>query len=278
MDIEQVLRGLGGAAQTDTVLHLGVSAAQLARALRGRQVWQPGPDVLAVHGAPPAFVQAVCRGGVLTCVSAAGHFGLWQVREPRQLHLALPPRHPILHSRLTRPADGPPVAALADVLIHGLLCLPVPESVVLVESAVNRGLASTDLLRRTLLAGTGGGTASVGCALAALDLIQPGSSSVLQILARVVFRRFGFDVATQVWITGFGVVDFLLEGCLIVELCGPEVDLHKSRFSSVSGQELAATAAGYQLLRVPYTEAMNRPQLMSGRLRRALREGRALAG
>ncbi len=278
MDIEQVLRGLGGAARTDTVLQLGVSAAQLARALRGRQVWQPGPDVLAVHGAPRAFVQAVCRGGVLTCVSAAGHFGLWRVREPRQLHLALEPQHPVLHSRLTRPAAGPPVAGVEEVLIHALLCLPMPESVVLVESAVNRGLASPELLRRTLLAGTGGATVSVGCALAALNLVQPGSSSVLEILARVVFRRFGFDVATQVWISGVGIVDFLLEGCLIVELGGAEVDLHKSQFRSDSGLELAANAAGYQFLRVPYTVAVNRPQILSGRLRRALGERRLLAG
>ncbi len=312
MDIEQVLRGLGGAARTDTLPQLGVTAAQLARAVRGRQVWQPGPDVVSVHGAPEEFVQAVCHGGVLTCASAAGQFGLWRVREPRRLHLALPrqrrlgheakpghepgdeqaratgsgpkcsdfrpPRHPVLHSRLTRPAAGPPVAALEEALIHALLCLPVLESVVLVESAVNRGLATTDLLRGTLLAGTGGGTGSAGRALTALDLVQPGSSSLLEVLARVVFRRFGFDVATQVWISGVGIVDFLIEGCLIVELCGPEVDLHNSQFRADSCLELAAIAAGYQLLRVPYTDAVNRPQLMSGRLRRALGEGRLLAG
>ncbi len=288
IDIEQVLRGLGGAARTDTVLQLGVSAAQLGRALRGRQVWQPGPDVLAVHGAPEAYVQAVCRGGVLTCVSAAGEFGLWRLRAPRQLHLALPPRHPVLHSRPARPAAGPPVAALEEVLIHALLCLPMPESVVLVESAVNRGLVTTDLLRRTLLrrtlprralpAGTGGATVGAGRALTALGLVQPGSGSVLEILARVMFRRFGFDVATGVWISGVGIVDFLLEGRLIVELRGPEVDLHKSQFRSDSGLERAAKAAGCQFLPVPYTEAVSRPQLLSGRLRRALAEGRLLAG
>ncbi|MBG0740887.1 hypothetical protein IV500_16040 [Paeniglutamicibacter antarcticus] len=318
MDIEQVLRGLGGAARTGTLLQLGVTAAQLVRAVRSRQVWQPGPDVLSIYGAPEEFVQAACQGGVLTCVSAAGQFGLWRVREPRQLHLAFPQqrrlghepcdepdherdnephdepvgasvpgpsyssftplRHPILHSRLTRPAAGPPVAALEDALIHALLCLPMPESVVLVESAVNRGLATTDLLRQTLLAGTDAATVRAGHALTALDLVHPGSSSALEVLARVVFRRFGFDVATQVWICGVGVVDFLIEGCLIVELAGPDVELHKSQFRADFCLELAAIAAGYALLRVPYTEAVNRPQLLSGRLRRALGEGRLLAG
>jgi hypothetical protein len=49
---------------------------------------------------------------------------------------------------LTHPGVAGPVAALPDVLLHALLCLPPLESLVMVESAYNRGDIDLTFLRR----------------------------------------------------------------------------------------------------------------------------------
>ena len=60
----------------------------------------------------------------------------------------------------------------------------------MVECAYNRGETDPDFLRR-LLPG-----ARNGRARAVLQLAEQGSDSLLETVARVLFRRHGFDVRT----------------------------------------------------------------------------------
>jgi hypothetical protein len=50
--------------------------------------------------------------------------------------------------------------------------------------------------------------------------VEGGADSLLETLARILFREAGIATQTQVWLDGIGTVDFLLEGFLIVELDG----------------------------------------------------------
>jgi hypothetical protein len=51
---------------------------------------------------------------------------------------------------LFEPHPRRPVAALGDVLIHALRCLPFRESLIMVECAVGRGDMTLDFLRQRL--------------------------------------------------------------------------------------------------------------------------------
>lgn len=42
--------------------------------------------LMALVGAPPEFAEAYRQGGLLTCISAAPHHGLWQLRPASELH------------------------------------------------------------------------------------------------------------------------------------------------------------------------------------------------
>ncbi|SDP62964.1 hypothetical protein SAMN04487914_12171 [Arthrobacter sp. ok909] len=107
-----------------------------------------------------------------------------------------------------------PVAALGDVLIHALRCLPFRESLIMVECAVGRGDMTLDFLRQRLPRTRNGRARDV------LTWVDRGAESLLETLARTDFRQAGIRVETQVYIEGVGYVDLLLERRLIVELDG----------------------------------------------------------
>ncbi|MDJ0356185.1 hypothetical protein [Paenarthrobacter sp. PH39-S1] len=297
MDVEQVLRSLGGAARTEALVQRGFTTAQLARAVAGKQVQTRERGILAVPGAPAAFVQALRHRGVLTCASAAGQYGLWVVAEPCLIHLAvgnglrgpetgpqpvlysapragphpvpLPEPRTVLHAApLSCPVTGAPVAALEDVLIHALFCLPIPESVVMVESAVNQGLVDPEVLRRHLPASRD------GKARTALDLVEEGADSPWETLARILFRRFGFEVQAQSWVHGVGVVHFLIDGYLVAEIVGLERRPPAGQFASAPWRDAAAGISGHVLLRIQYPDVLYRPQRVAERVQLALRARR----
>ncbi len=307
MDVEQVLRTLGGVARTETLVQRGIVPAQLARAVAGKRVQLREPGILAVPGVPDVFVQAVRHRGVLTCASAAGQYGLWLVREPAVAHLAagnglcrpdqgsplapearVPPElgaRPVLRpvprygpsgvvlgqpavlhpAPLSFPVIGPPVAALEDVLVHALFCLPMPESVVMVESAVNLGLVHQDALRRQLPA-----EREVE-ARTALDLVEAGADSLWETLARILFRRFGIEARAEAWVHGVGVVHFLIGGYLIAEIDGLDSGPLGSLFTPGPWRDDAVGIAGCSVLRIRYRDLLDRPQQVAERIRLELR-------
>ncbi|MCY1673114.1 DUF559 domain-containing protein [Pseudarthrobacter sp. SL88] len=106
------------------------------------------------------------------------------------------------------------VAALADVLIHALRCLPFAESLVMVECAVSRGDMTLEFLVQRLPGKRD------GKARAVLEWVDTGADSLLETLARTYFRRAGIRVETQVYLERVGYIDLLLDGWLVVELDG----------------------------------------------------------
>ena len=209
----------GGAARRPALAGLGVDDAALRRAVRSGVALQPCRGLYALPTAVPDHLALLRRRQLLTCVSAAPFYGLWTLEQAGPLH--------VYHRRgdgadgetghvglLLEPQPHRPVAALGDVLIHALRCLPFRDSLVMVECAVGRGDMTLDFLRRRL-PGTRNGRARE-----VLRWVDRGAESVLETLARTYFRQAGIRVETQVHIDGVGYVDLLLEGRLIVELDG----------------------------------------------------------
>jgi hypothetical protein len=129
MDVFTALTICGGAARRPALARLGIDDAALRRAVRAGVV-QPCRGLYALSAADSASVALLRRRQLLTCVSAAPFYGLWVIGSGGPSHV---------HHRRGQTIDGEvahrgllfephphrPVAALADVLIHALRCLPL---------------------------------------------------------------------------------------------------------------------------------------------------------
>lgn len=259
MNVLTALALCGGVARRPALARLGIDDAGLRRAVR-RGVLQPERGVYALPTAAVGDVALVQRRQLLTCISAAPFYGLWTVDSSG-------PRH--IHHRRGDVFDGevqhgglllPPqanrsVAALADVLIHALRCLPELEALVMVECAVGRGDMTVEFLRQRLPGKRNGKARLV------LDWVDRGAESLLETLARTYFRKAGIRVQTQVYIEGVGYVDLLLEGWLIVELDGR----HHGDWAQVkkdNRRNNESAVQGFTALRYYYPDVIYQPENM----------------
>lgn len=269
MQPTEFLAAHGGVARLAHLRRAGFSRREVGRAVSAGLMLNGRHGVYRLPLANADFVRAYEVNAAVTCVSAAGHYALWTLQAPSQPHLAA------CHRRLPRGILAhrfsgnistmlPPVLPLKDVLLHALQCLPELEALVMVECAYSHGEIDLDFLRR-LLPGTRNGRAR-----AVLDLVERGSDSLLETVARVLFRRHGFDVQTQVYLQGIGYVDFLLNGCLIVEIDGVGFHLNKPQFKKDIRRNNVGAASGYRVLRYLYEDVVHRPDEMLEQIRQAL--------
>lgn len=269
MQLSDFLSRQGGVARLAHLRGAGFTRGEIDKAVGAGLVLQPRHGVYRLPGANVDFAQAYNANAALTCISAAPHYGLWALKEPDGAHLAAS------HHRLPRGVSAhrfhgsistllPPVLPLKHVLVHALQCLPELEALVMVECAYNRGETDPDFLRQ-LLPG-----ARNGRARAVLQLAEQGSDSLLETVARVLFRRHGFDVRTQVYLEGIGYVDFLLHGCLIVEIDGVGFHLNKPQFKKDIRRNNVGAAGGYRVLRYLYEDVVHHPERMLEQIRLAL--------
>jgi very-short-patch-repair endonuclease len=272
VDPSRIIKAAGGVLLTRDVVAKGATEAGIRLAVRSGAVWRVERGLLAVPGADPELVAAGRSRGLLTCVSAAQRFNLWHLRPAPQPHY--------WHSNgraldgcvshrlaLTQPKRHGTVAALPDVLLQALLCLPAVESLVMVECAYNRGDIDLAFLRGHLTGNRCGKARDV------LARVERGADSLLETLARVLFREAGIATATQVWLDGIGTVDFLLEGFLIVELDGIAFHLEPRQFKKDRRRDNAAVVRGLPVLRFFYDDVVHAPEAMIAQVRDVLARG-----
>lgn len=259
MDVVRALAICGGAARRPALTRLGIDDAALRRAVRAG-VLQPVRGLYALPTAPPDHVALLQRRQLITCRSAAPFYRLWSVESAGPLH--------VHHRRgeafegqtgrcglLLEPHPHHPVAALGDVLIHALRCLPLRESLVMVDCAVGRGDMALEFLRDRLVGKRNGRARQV------LDWVDRGAESMLETLARTSFRQAGIRVEPQVHIEGVGYVDLLLEGRLIVELDGR----HHGEWAQIKKDQRRnnmSVVRGYSVLRYYYDDVVHHPARM----------------
>lgn len=249
----------GGAARRPALAKLGVSDAALRRAVRAG-ILQPTRGLYALPDAAPGDVTLLLRRQLLTCVSAAPFYRLWTVGASGPLHVhhsrGEAVEHQVAHRELHLPPHAyRPVAALGDVLIHALRCLPPRESLVMVECAVGRGDMTVAFLQELLPGRRNGKAREV------LQWVDRGAESLLETLARTAFRQAGILVEPQVYIEGVGYVDLLLDGWLVVELDGR----HHGDWAQVKKDHRRnnrSVVQGYTVLRYYYADVVHRPDEM----------------
>jgi len=246
MDILEYLVHAGGAARTGQLLAAGYSRRDIAGLLE-LGVRQPRRGIFLAPGCDEELAAALHHNGRLTCASAAAYYGLWIRNPPAQLHLACNHGHGagFVRHRTTRfRSDQPrPVAAVEDVVLHGLGCLPPPASTALATSAIRLHGVPVDLLKDQL---RGDRSAPVLRALRELDL---RAESIVEVDAQHLFRTNGIAFEPQVFLPGIGRVDFLLNGFLIVEIDGFAFHSKRADILRDRDRNNSSTVKGYAVLR-----------------------------
>ncbi|WP_049822578.1 endonuclease domain-containing protein, partial [Arthrobacter sp. H41] len=210
--------------------------------------------MLARVDAPADFAAAYRVDARLTCVSAAAHYGLWVLEPAESLHLSSTHgRNPAsINHRQRTVAVHPvlPLVGLIDVLLHSLQCLPLRESVVIIESAFRRGACGHQLLLNRLPGRRNGKARS------ALARVATSADSAIEVVARLVLEDAGWQVEPQVHLPGVGRVDFLLEGFLVVEIDGAAFHPDRKALRRDRQRNKATVIGGYLVLRFCYEDVM----------------------
>lgn len=256
----QFLRSRGGVARTRELLDAGIRERELGRAVSAGHVERVRTGIYALPAADPVVVRCAATNSRLTCISAAGHYRLWMLRQPDDVHVLRPDgtfssERAVVHRKTWVPGEPDGwIASKADVLLHALRCLPELEALVLVESAFGQGF-SMDFLRDRLPGRRNAAARRI------LDLVDIGAESLLETLARTQLRRAGFHVEPQVAIRGVGSMDLLVEGCVDVETDGKEHEAPRRRHKDYR-RDNTAQSLGFAVARFGYADIVHRPESM----------------
>lgn len=245
---------------------LAVTSGDLIRLRRG---------VYAARGTCGSVSEAGRHGGVLACVSAARHLGLWTVAPAEEIDVWMRgDGHRVAHPgcRCVDHWDAAPAmsrssaASVPRALRQMWLCRGVEEFFVAVESAMHLGMltpAGLTWLRRSC--GDG--------ARAALDFAGSDSESGLGSLLRWRLRDTGVSMRSQVDITSVGRVDFLIGDRLILKADGAEHHASATARHRDLLRDANAAAWGYVTLRFDYAMIVHDWETVLGAIRGLLDAG-----
>jgi len=225
----------------------------------------------------PEAVVAVTASGILTCVSAAALWRLPLLATHTSAHVAVPasasgsldgrvPRRTVIHrdsaveprQRFDRP--GPAMA-----LSHVAQCLELREAVAVLDAALRRGLVS-----REELAARRPRTGWLEHERA-VRLADPSSQSITESIARVALVQAGLSVEAQVYLSGVGHVDMVVEGRVVVEVDGYAYHSSREQFREDRRRDREITLRhGMSRLRFAYEEVVYGTSELVESVRRAV--------
>lgn len=243
-------RELRSAGNSRAAIEEGLRQGVIERARRDVYVWQPASEDL---------MQALRIGGRLACASAAEALGLWVPRDGRlHVHLwdgstRLRDRHDrrqrlerrdglMLHWADLDAADGTRCATSAGSAVRCIArCFGVHEAIRVADSALQRGHADRGELRRAM-------DGLVWLEAPAIDAVNADCGSGYETDAKLLLLAAGLAFIQQVKILRVGTVDFVVCGCVIVEVDGRAT--HESTFEEDRARDAEALLQGYLTVRV----------------------------
>lgn len=264
----------GGVSRRTTLAAAGHPKSAVARLVEAgrllalRRLWVALPD------ADPLARAAAARGVVTTCVTLAGHLGLW-VRERGPAHVAAAP-----HSARIEVAEGakvhwaaPLVPRHPDALFDSVenmlalvaTCQPFEDALAIWESALRRRLVDPLALGRLPLDGR---------AVTLLQAANPFTDSGLETYVRIRLKWLGLRIQSQAWIAGHRV-DFLIGDRLVLQIDGGH-HVGAQRESDIE-HDARLTLMGFHVIRVGYRQVMFDWPSVQDLITRAIAQGLHLA-
>jgi len=189
-------------------LTAGVASGDLIRPREGSYL-EPG--------APDEVVSACRIGGRLSCVSELARWGVF-VLEHDDVHVAVPYTsarlrtvdHGVRVHWIAAGLDGWANSDIVECLTQAVRCQSVRAAIATLDSAMHLGLVSDEQLDEVF--------AALPRRLRVLRKhLDAAAESGAESLMRLILRRLGCRVQSQMEIRGVGRVDFLVDGWLIVE-------------------------------------------------------------
>ncbi|MFS0866845.1 type IV toxin-antitoxin system AbiEi family antitoxin domain-containing protein [Microbacterium sp. 179-B 1A2 NHS] len=250
--VASTIRMLGGIARTSQLRARGASRMQVARAAERGAIERVRTGVYAAGLLPPDVRRAAAHGGEVGCASALRQRGVWVWEPDERLHVWVGPDarvHPhdgcrcVTHRDAGGAAFG--VVSISRALVQCASCLGSEVFFAAFESAWALGLLTA--------ADRGEVRASLPARFRWLvDIARPDAGSGLESLLRLRLLRLGIQLECQVVIAGVGRVDFVLEGCIVLEVDGRLNHEGPSLRHRDLVRDAAAAAAGYETLRFDY--------------------------
>jgi very-short-patch-repair endonuclease len=244
------LRDRGGVASLGQLLEAGATAEVLGRRVRDGGLFRPRRGYYALPDAPPLAVAAVRAGGRLSCLLAAGTYGLWAGQEG-QLHVTVPakatrlpdPEGGAVRHWITR-TGGSEVWRLSvdDCLKSVVRCASTEDAVAVLDTAISSGLVRFAELA-SLFDREPSWTAAI------VRVAKPGSESGVESLARQRLERHGHHVEQQVHIRGVGRVDMRIDGRVLIEIDGYAFHSDRDAFERDRHRDAELVRRGHRVLR-----------------------------
>lgn len=232
----------------------GHSGADIDRLMREERLFRIRRGWYATPSASRPVVEAVARGGVLSCVSALRHYEIW-VPPDKRLHVRFPLRK--AHDRGSCRGFGamPPINNAVDPLLVAYCCaarcLDDEGFVAVTDSILN----STDFERADLIGALAAAPQRIG---RLMDWCDGRAQSGTESIARVRFRKAGIKVEVQVYVEGVGVVDMLIGERLIVECDSKQFHTGVENYQRDRDRDRRSTLDKYITLRLTYMDVMYR--------------------
>ncbi|MBT0565740.1 type IV toxin-antitoxin system AbiEi family antitoxin domain-containing protein [Williamsia sp. CHRR-6] len=235
---------------TTAQLHRGGSTDnQIRRAVAAGDLIRLRPGWYARVGADPRVVAAVTAGGVLSCVSALAHHGVWVSPGYSDLHVRR--SKALRDGQRSCQAVGPPrpttgaIDSVAVALGCAVRCMRPEDWIAACDSALNQGLAH-------------GGDIVAELGPRGRDLLarcDARSESGTESLARVRLRAVGFAVIVQPQIEGVGRVD-LRVGALLIECDSVAHHTSLANYRNDRRRDRAALVHGWLKIRLTYDDVV----------------------
>lgn len=273
LSLERAVHVAGGVARTALLLALGHSRHVIARAVASGRVVRVRKGWVALPMADTQLVNAARAGVVLTCVTQARRLGLWVLGDDVP-HVGAPPHSSsVVASRSRVHWALPPILRHADALVDPIenvlaiaaTCQPHDIALAIWESAVRKGLVALDAMRRLELAPN---------ARALCDEATPWSDSGLESFVIPRLRWMRLPIVPQVWVAGHRV-DFLIGDRLILQIDGGH-HVGAQREADLA-HDAQLMLLGYHVVRVGYTQVVERWHEVQDMLMRAVAQGLHLA-
>lgn len=248
----------------------GFSEHHIRAAVRRGEIVRVRKGWVATSDADPALVTAARAGGVLTCVTQARRLGLWVLRSPGVAHIGVPSHAGgVLTASVHAHWGVPPVPrdpnaledAVENVLWAVAQCLPFEEALATWESALRKGLASLESLRRLPLQ---------PAARRLCEAARPWSDSGLESFVPPRLRWLGVSIIPQVWIREHRI-DFLIGDRLALQVDGAH-HVGPQRESDIA-HDAQLMLLGYHVIRVGYFQVVDRWHEVPDLVMRAVAQG-----
>jgi very-short-patch-repair endonuclease len=294
---------LGGIATRGQLLDRGFTGGQLTQAVREHRIRRVRRGHYASFDADVERRAAVRLGGRLGCVSALKALGLWSSTNVACVHVTLPRNAGRLRvnmplkdrERFLRPGEsltadqvGLPVLLhwrdvpvgsrtvdasawrvdLATALADVAGCAARRDVRAAFESAVHSGRISLEAAQRLL-------DEALAVDAEPMTLSATSGSGVeSHLIEELIEQDLAFE--QQVWFSGVGRVDFVVDGCLVVETDGYEHHSSKEQFEADRARDAAMLALGYPTLRIPARVILEEPERAAEMLRASIKTARAM--